>query len=78
MPLLALPALSRLPGNGPASEILTPPRKNSSATDGSSVTTERVRLFEQTEQLLRQRYRDEILRAPRALQALRRSGISLG
>ena len=39
-------------------------------TDGSSVTTERVRQFADTEQLLRRRYRDQIAAAPRALQAL--------
>ncbi len=44
-------------------------------TNGSSVTTERIRAFEQTEQLLRRRYQREIARAPRALQALYQSQI---
>ena len=42
-------------------------------TNGSSVTTERIRAFEQTEQRLRRRYQREIARAPRALQALYQS-----
>jgi hypothetical protein len=42
-------------------------------TDGSSVTTERLRTFADTEQLLRRRYQREIARAPRALQALYQS-----
>ncbi len=42
-------------------------------TDGSSVTTQRLRTFADTEQLLRHRYQREIARAPRALQALYQS-----
>jgi hypothetical protein len=42
-------------------------------TDGSSVTTQRLRTFAETEQLLRRRYQREIARAPRALQALYQS-----
>jgi glycosyltransferase involved in cell wall biosynthesis len=42
-------------------------------TDGSSVTTQRLRTFADTEQLLRRRYQREISRAPRALQALYQS-----
>jgi len=42
-------------------------------TDGSSVTTARLRAFADTEQLLRRRYQREIARAPRALQALYQS-----
>ena len=42
-------------------------------TDGSSVTTERLRTFANTEKLVRRRYRREIAGAPRALQALYQS-----
>ncbi len=45
-------------------------------TDGSSVTTERLRTFAETEQQLRRRYQREIARAPRALQALYQSLLS--
>jgi GT2 family glycosyltransferase len=38
--------------------------------DGSSVTSERLRLFASAERALRQRYLSEIAKAPRALQAL--------
>jgi hypothetical protein len=42
-------------------------------TDGSSVTTLRLRAFADTEQLLRRRYRREIASTPRALHALYQS-----
>jgi glycosyltransferase involved in cell wall biosynthesis len=42
-------------------------------TDGSNLTTERIRSFETTEQVIRRRYRRQIASAPRAMHALYQS-----